>query len=89
MVFFTSQGTTPVEFFLGRYEPLPTDLGVWKEVGVDGATGLLREERCLLPPGRPDAGFHLHQVRYRDPKTNAISHVGPETRVRRRRVSAR
>lgn len=88
-VFFTSQGTTPLEFFLGRYEPLPADVGVWKDLGVDEATGLQREERLLLPPGTPDASFLLHQVRYRDPRTNEISSVGPETRVRRRRISAR
>lgn len=88
-VFFASQGTTASEFFLGKFEPLPADLGQWVEQGLDAQSGLLREERLLLPPGRPHAGALLRQVRYRDPATRAIVRVEPEARVRRRRVSAR
>ena len=89
MVYFTASATTPLEFFLGRYEAPPTDLGVWKNVGGDTADGLIREERYLLPEGR-SAARHLHkQVRYRDPVTRAIVRVEPEQRVARRRVSSR
>jgi len=89
MVFLTSHGTSPVEFFFGRYEPPPRDLGTWREVGVDERTGLLREERLLLPNGNPKAGRLVRQVRYRDPATRAIARVDPEQKVARRRLSAR
>jgi hypothetical protein len=84
-VFFTARGITPAEFLFGRYEPLPADLGRWKKVGID-ETGLLREERLVLPSG---AGYLLHQVRYRHAKTHAIMRVEPERRIPRRRVGAR
>jgi len=86
MVYFASQGTSPAEYLLGRLEPLPPDLGVWTERGLDPATGLLREERFLLPGGRRGAPHLLHQVRYRDPLTRNIERVDPEVRVRRRRI---
>jgi hypothetical protein len=86
MVYFTSQGTTPAEYLLGPLEPLPPDLGKWSERGPDPATGLLREERFLLPGGQPSARHLLHQVRYRDPISRAIERVDPEVRVRRRRI---
>jgi len=89
VVLFTEQGITLVEFFLGRYEPPPSDLGIWKELGSDEQSGLLREERFLLPRGNPSAGQMLHQIRYRDPVMGVIVRVEPERRVRRRRVSAR
>jgi hypothetical protein len=87
MVYFTSAKTTPLEFFFGRYEPPPADLGTWRQVGAE--QGLLREERCLLPDGRHGAGYLLLQVRWREPATNAIVRVEPEQRLRRRRVSSR
>jgi hypothetical protein len=89
MVMFAAQGTTPLEFFFGRYEPLPGDLGTWREVGVDQGGRLLREERSLLAGGRVGARYLLHQIRYRDRVTRAIVRVEPERRVRRRRVSSR
>lgn len=89
VVFFASQGMTASEFVFGKFEPLPGHLGQWVEHGVDVQSGLLREKRVLLPPGRPQAGELLVQVRYRDPATRAIVRVEPEARVRRRRVSAR
>jgi hypothetical protein len=89
MIFFTSQGTSPIEFFFGRYEPVPRDVGTWRETGTDERTGLLREERLLLPNGNPSASRLLRQVRYRDPATREIARVEPEQSVRRRRVSAR
>jgi hypothetical protein len=88
MVYFTSVSTTPLEFFLGRFEPPPENLGVWSRAGVD-ASGQFREERWLLEGGRRRAGHLLHQVRYRDPATGRILRVEPERRVRRKRVSSR
>jgi len=85
MIYFTSQGTTPIDFFLGRYE-LPPELGSWKEAGVDAERGLIREERCLLPDGRANAGYLVRQVRYRDRATLAIVRVEPEQKLPRRRV---
>jgi hypothetical protein len=88
-VYFAMQGTTVLEFLLGRYEALPTDLGKWRELGTNPQTGLLCEERLLLPNGEPNSGWLLHQVRHRDPATRDIVQVEPERRVRRIRVSAR
>lgn len=85
MVYFTSQGVSPLEHFFGRYEPLPPDLGTWRELGIDAQTGLLREERLLLPPGGARSHLLL-QVRYRDPATLEITRVDPETHVPRRRL---
>ncbi len=89
LVYFTAQGLTPGEFFFGRYEKLPDDLGTWREGGVDEKSGLLVEERLLLPGDRPKASFLLRQVRFRDPATRTIVRVEAEQRVPRRRVSAR
>jgi hypothetical protein len=85
MIYFTSTGTTPTDFFLGRYE-LPPDLGAWKETGVDATGGLLREERVLLPDGHPHASYVLKQVRFRDLHTRAIVRTEPEQRLARRRL---
>jgi len=85
MIYFTSQGTTPIDFFLGRYE-IPADLGTWKESATDPAQRLVREERCILPPGHANASYLLRQVRYRDPSTRSIVGVEPEQRLPRRRV---
>lgn len=95
MIFFTAQGMTPGEFFFGRYEAPPSDLGQWKEIENpadterDAVMGLVLEERFLLPDGRTGSRYLLHQMRYRDPLTRAIVRVEPERKVRRRRVSAR
>jgi hypothetical protein len=86
MVYFTSVGTTPIEFFFGGYELPPPDLGTWKEAGVDPEHGFTREERYLFPEGRSNAGCLLRQVRYRDPTTRAIVRADPEQRLPRRRV---
>lgn len=87
-ILFAAQGTNPLELLFGRYEPLPLDLGTWKELGMDEQGRLVREERSLLPPGRASAGYLLHQVRYRDPATREIMRVELEQRIRRRRVRA-
>jgi len=88
-IFFTSQGTTLLEFFLGRYEAPPDHLNTWRDMGVEQPSGLLREERVLFPPGRQNGPVLLRQVRYRAPNSRQIVHVAPEERLRRRRVSAR
>ena len=88
MVYVTAAGTTPREFFFGRYEPPPHDLGTWKQVGADAPGELVCEERYLLPNGRSSSHL-LRQVRYRDPVTREIARIGPEKRVARRRVSLR
>jgi hypothetical protein len=88
LVYFTAAGTTPREFFLGAYEPLPPDLGRWKEVGSDAASGWLREERCLLPHGERSR-YVVQQARYRDASTRKIVRIEPEKRLPRRRVSVR
>jgi hypothetical protein len=85
MIYFTSSETTPIEFFLGRYEALPADLGTWKDTGVDSA-GMIREERCLLPEGHARASYLIRQVRYRDPVLRGIVRIEPERRLPRRRL---
>lgn len=87
--FFTSQGTSALEFLLGRYEAPPDHLNRWLDVGIEQPSGLLRQERVLFPTGRQDGAFLLRQVRYRDPSSKQIVRVAPEERVRRRRISAR
>ena len=88
MIFFTAQGSSPVEFFLGRYEPLPADVGRWRDAGIEERTGLLREERLLLPGDNANASRLVRQVRYRDPVTRVIARAEAEQRVPRRRVRA-
>jgi hypothetical protein len=88
MVYFTSAGTTPREFFFGRYEEPPHDLGRWQEQGVDAESQLLREERYLLPGGQ-SSSYLVRQVRYRDPSTRQIVKTAAETRIPRRRVGRR
>lgn len=89
MAIFSAQGITPLEFILGRYEPPPNDLGIWKEFGIDEQSHLLREERFLLPRDDARASQLLHQVRYRDPVTQVIVRVESDRCVRRRRISVR
>ncbi len=88
-VFFTSQGTSALEFLLGRYEAPPDYLNTWRDMEIEQPSGLLRQERLLFPDGRQDGPVLLRQVRYRDPSSKEIVRVCPEQRVRRRRVSAR
>jgi hypothetical protein len=88
-IFFTSQGTSVLEFLLGRYEAPPDHLNTWLDVGIEQPSGLLRQERLLFPSGQKEGAFLVRQVRYRDPSSNQIVRVAPEERVRRRRVSAR
>ena len=84
-VYFTARGISPLDFFAGAYEPYDPRLGQWRACGRDAVTGLIREERLLLPEGRPRASWLEQQVRHRDPKSHAIESVEPSRRVRRRR----
>lgn len=77
---------------LGKLDPLPENLGVWKfddssTEGADlAARGKRLEERYILEPGglfKPQV--IVKQVRVRDAATNEIEEVRPETRTRRRR----
>jgi len=88
-IFFTSQGTSALEFLLGRYEAPPDHLNTWRDMGIEQPSGLLRQERLLFPAGRQGGPSLLRQVRYRDPMSNAIVRVLAEERVPRRRVSSR
>jgi hypothetical protein len=85
LVFFSSEGTSPFDSLLGTYEPLPADLGQWRIVGPDAASGFVREERFLLPGASSRASYLLRQVRLRDATSGAVHEVEPETRVPRRR----
>jgi hypothetical protein len=88
-IFFASQGSSALEFLLGRYEAPPEHLNEWRDVGIEQPSGLLRQERVLFPAGRQDGPFLLRQVRYRNPSSKEIVRIVPEERVRRRRVSVR
>ncbi len=84
-VYFTARGISPLDFFAGAYEPYDPQLARWQARGMDAVTGLLREERFLLPRGRERASYLEHQVRYRDPSRQTIERVEPVRRVRRKR----
>lgn len=84
-IYFTAHGISPVEFFTGAYEPYEPELAKWHAVGADGESGLVREERLLLPDGRERASYLEHQVRHRDPVTRLIVRVEPPRRVPRPR----
>jgi hypothetical protein len=86
MIYFTAQGVSPFAFFAGRFEPYDPALGRWKEIGSDADSGLLCEQRLLLPEGREGASFLVRQTRYRDPETRAVTRVGPAQRIPRRRI---
>lgn len=88
-IFFTSQGTSALEFLLGRFEAPPDHLNAWRDVGIEQPSGLLRQERLLFPDGRQSGPIFLRQVRYRDPISKEIVRIAPEERVPRRRISAR
>jgi hypothetical protein len=85
LVFFSAEGTSPLDFLLGAYEPLPDDLGEWRKLGPDEPSGLLREERWLLPGTDARASSLVRQVRFRHPETGTIVEVAPETLVPRGR----
>lgn len=95
LIYFTSQGISPVDFFLGGYEPYDPDLGKWSVIGAGRPSppttseteqgGLVVEERWVLPEGNARAPYLERQVRRRDAATRVIVSVEPAVRVRRRR----
>jgi hypothetical protein len=78
-----------VEERFGALEPLPDDLGTWKEdAGSEAsraaqAEGLKREVRTFL-----DQGKLLRQARYRDAATGEIVRADEDQVVRRRRIKS-
>jgi len=85
-VYFTSQGISPLDFLLGAYEPFNPELARWRVTGADPQSGLIREERLLVPEGGPASRYLERQVRHRDPITQRIVVVEPPSRVRRQRL---
>jgi len=74
---------------IGRLEPLPVDIGTWKE-DVDSepgraaaAEGLKREVRLFHDEGRARL---YQQARYRPLEGGAIVRVDPDRPVKRRRI---
>jgi hypothetical protein len=88
IVFF---GNVPgaAEERLGVIEPLPPDVGLWKEEpDTSGATrageqGLKREVRTFFDEAHNRL---LRQVRYRNVETNEIVRAEPDQVIKRRRV---
>jgi hypothetical protein len=78
-----------VEQRFGVWEPLPPDVGKWKddldsEEGRAAARqGLKREVRVFHDA---QSGKLSRQARYRNPATNAIARVDPDVVVPRRRL---
>jgi hypothetical protein len=98
LMFFLREVPGAAEERLGKLEPLPADLGVWKREpeGSAGsiaseptatAQGLIREVRFILDdPSGTGGGTLVRQVRYRGVASGVIERVEPDERVRRRRV---
>lgn len=82
-IYFTAQGISPLEFFLGAYQPHDPELARWRAAGTEAQSGFAREERLLLLEGK--SAYLEHQVRYRDPATERIVKVDPARKVRRPR----
>jgi hypothetical protein len=85
-IYFTAQGISPLDFFFGAFVPHDPQLAQWRPIGKDPQSGLLREERLLLPEGQPKSRYLERQVRHRDPVTERIVLVEPPSQVRRERV---
>lgn len=89
--FFVQNVPGAKEERLGALEPLPPDLGVWKEDESSpeavAATkeGLIREVRFFFEEGR---GRLLKQSRYRSRETSTIVRTDPDEIVKRRRLRA-
>jgi len=86
LIYFTARGVSPSEFFAGRYEPYDPRLAQWQKAGKLPGSGLLCEQRLLLPEAREAASYLERQTRYRDPTTLAVVRVDASQRVRRRRI---
>jgi hypothetical protein len=85
LVYFTSQNISPVDFFIGGFEPYDPALAKWKVTGSEPGSGHLVEERWLLQDGDARSSYLERQARHRDPATGGIVRVEPTQRVRRRR----
>ncbi|MGC4064526.1 MAG: hypothetical protein QM784_07760 [Polyangiaceae bacterium] len=93
LMFFLREVPGAAEERLGKLEPLPEDLGVWRRDtdSADGvaaaSSGLVREERLILDdPSGTGGGSLLRQVRYRDVTSGVIARAEPDERIRRRRI---
>jgi hypothetical protein len=86
MIYFTARGVSPSEFFAGSYEPYDPKLAQWQQTSKDPRSGLLCEQRWLLPDARERASYLERQTRYRDPTTLAILRIDASQRVPRRRL---
>lgn len=89
LLFFFQNVPGAMEERLGVLEPLPDDLGEWKqdERSETGKAALLNEEVCEQRVFFDETrGKLLHQVRYRSRSNDEIVRVGPERVVKRRRI---
>lgn len=87
LAFFFSHVPGASEERLGEYEPLPPDLGQWKEESERTSDGLVREARHLFQEATGfGAGTLVVQVRYRDPESREIVRIEPERVVPRKRI---
>lgn len=86
-MFFQADGTSVLDLFLGKLEPLPQPQNEWQKAEGEGqetdAEGVL-EIRHLYQPG-PAGGVLTIQRRVRDRDTGFIVRVLEEERRRRRR----
>lgn len=82
---FKAQGSSALDFFLGKRAPLPPNLGSWVDCGLDPSRGKIRQERWLLPEGQDDPSHLLLQVRFFDPTSGEVVEVLPQQRVKRGR----
>jgi hypothetical protein len=85
-IYFTAQGISPADFFFGAFVPHDPELARWRAISTDPASGLVREERLLLPEGNPTSRYLERQVRHRDPATERVVLVEPPSKVRRERA---
>ncbi|MFZ5893887.1 MAG: hypothetical protein ACOY0T_22690 [Myxococcota bacterium] len=89
--FFMQNVPGAVEERFGKLEPLPPDVGQWKEDTSSPAAlaakseGLKREERLYFEERKQRL---LKQGRYRSVATNEVVRVDPEEVVKRRRVKS-
>ena len=89
LIVFLGNVPGAVEERLGVLEPLPPDLGQWKEesdtseVARAAEQGLKREVRTFLDEGQ---GRLLRQVRYRNIATDEIVRAEPDQVIKRRRI---
>ena len=89
LVVFFKEVPGALEERLGRWEELPSELGVWRiEAGDAESSALQRETRLLLrnAGGLFSSDKLIRQVRYRDRQTGKITHVERDEILKRKRV---